>query len=242
MILRFKCASISGLSSDIIGSTSLHFWCISACCSVSGTPLKEFAFRPLFPHERCEEDPWVDRIGWATLICYGVFIPCFLGFLFAKQNVVMRQVKTAVMHTTCDEGTVKVWLQGLETKQSFKDRTCAKSVDVCRFRETGFARQAMPGHKYIRHISMTARDSKPSTDHRDVFFLFLSNDHIMRPLLMRPTVQSRMPRYPSGWQAAAAACVAIDVKGRAVVELQKDAVILGSSERYFQVLLRFFDT
>ena len=137
LILRFKCASISGLSSDIIGSTSLHFWCISACCSVSGTPLKEFAFRPLFPHERCEEDPWVDRIGWATLICYGVFIPCFLGFLFAKQNVVMRQVKTAVMHTTCDEGTVKVWLQGLETKQSFKDRTCAKSVDVCRFRETG---------------------------------------------------------------------------------------------------------
>ena len=75
------------------------------------------------PHAQSE----VDRIGWATAICYGLVIPCFLGFLFAKQNVVMRKVKTLLMHTTCDDGKVRVWLQGLESKQSFKDR------DVCPF-------------------------------------------------------------------------------------------------------------
>ena len=71
----------------------------------------------------------VDRIGWATAMCYGLVIPCFLGFLFAKQNVVMRKVKTAVMHTTCDDEKVRVWLQGLESKQSFKDRVCATVAD-----------------------------------------------------------------------------------------------------------------
>jgi len=121
----------------------------------AGTALKEFAFRPLFPHERCDEALWVDRIGWATAICYGLVIPCFLGFLFAKQNVVMRKVKTAVMHTTCDDGKVRVWLQGLESKQSFKDAMLSKRL-----------------------------------------------------------------------AASAAACLAIDVKGSAVVELQKDAVIV----------------
>jgi len=121
----------------------------------AGTPLKEFAFRPLFPHERCDEALWVDRIGWATAICYGLLIPCFLGFLFAKQNVVMRKVKTVLMHTARDEGKVRVWLQGLESEQSFKDATLSKRL-----------------------------------------------------------------------AASAAACVAVDVKGRAVVELQKDAVIV----------------
>ena len=95
--------------------------------------MKKFAFRPLFPHEQCEEDPWVDRIGWATSTCYGLFIPCFLAFLFAKQNVVMQKVKLVLMHTTCDEGTVKVWLQGLDSKQSFKDRLQTPLADVCRF-------------------------------------------------------------------------------------------------------------
>ena len=111
--------------------------------------------RPLFPHERCDEALWVwsptftnslclqnfyliffsfvgaaksevDRIGWATAICYGLVIPCFLGFLFAKQNVVMRKVKTAVMHTARNEGKVIVRLQGLESEQSFKDRVKAE--------------------------------------------------------------------------------------------------------------------
>jgi hypothetical protein len=68
----------------------------------------------------------VDRIGWATAICYGLVIPCFLGFLFAKQNVVMRKVKTAVMQTARNEGKVIVRLQGLESEQSFKDRVKAE--------------------------------------------------------------------------------------------------------------------
>jgi len=112
------------------------------------------------PHAQSE----VDRIGWATAICYGLVIPCFLGFLFAKQNVVMRKVKTAVMHTTCDDGKVRVWLQGLESKQSFKDRVCAKVADVCPFpppQKGLIARQAtgdkMPRvHQYdIQHSKKT---------------------------------------------------------------------------------------
>eukprot|EP00913_Durusdinium_trenchii_P019936 g18739.t1 len=65
----------------------------------AGVPLKHFAFRPLFPQQRCSEAPWVDRIGWTTAFCYGVLIPCFLGFLFAKQNVVMRRVKAAMVES-----------------------------------------------------------------------------------------------------------------------------------------------
>jgi len=121
----------------------------------AGAALKEFAFRPLFPHERCDEALWVDRIGWATAICYGLVIPCFLGFLFAKQNVVMRKVKTAVMQTARNEGKVIVRLQGLESEQSFKDATLSKRL-----------------------------------------------------------------------LAGAAACVAVDGKGRALVEVQNDAVIV----------------
>ena len=45
---------------EIILRTSLQFWCnCSAWYIFSGTPLKEFAFRPLFPHERCDEALWV---------------------------------------------------------------------------------------------------------------------------------------------------------------------------------------
>lgn len=63
----------------------------------------------------------VDRIGWTTAFCYGVLIPCFLGFLFAKQNVVMRRVKAAMVYTTCNAGKVVVHMQGLTTEQSSKD-------------------------------------------------------------------------------------------------------------------------
>jgi hypothetical protein len=63
----------------------------------------------------------VDRFGWATAICYGFFIPCFLGFLFAKQNVVMRKVKTVVMHTARNEAKVTVRLQGPKSEESEKD-------------------------------------------------------------------------------------------------------------------------
>ena len=40
----------------------------SAWYSFSGTPLKEFAFRPLFPHERCEEALWVWSLAFWTII------------------------------------------------------------------------------------------------------------------------------------------------------------------------------
>eukprot|EP00435_Cladocopium_sp_Y103_P013945 s3795_g3.t1 len=93
----------------------------------AGTPLKEFAFRPLFPHERCDAAMWVDWIGWSTAICYGFFVPCFLGFLFAKQNVIMRKAKILITQTDRDEGKVIVRLQGLESKQSLKDATLSKA-------------------------------------------------------------------------------------------------------------------
>ena len=80
----------------------------------------------------------------------------------------MQKVKLVLMHTTCDEGTVKVWLQGLESKQSFKDRC----LSISRDRTSRIARKVTAGHKYIIHISMTARDSKPTTDHRESMYSF----------------------------------------------------------------------
>jgi len=121
----------------------------------AGTPLGEFAFRPLFPHERCKEALWVDRIGWTTSICYGFFIPCFLGFLFAKQNLIMRKVKTVIAQAVRDQGQVVVRLQCVQGEEPFKDPVLAKRL-----------------------------------------------------------------------AAATAAYVAVHVKGRAVAELQKDAVII----------------
>jgi len=94
----------------------------------AGTPLKEFAFRPLFPHNRCKEALWVDRIGWTTSICYGLFIPCFLGFLFAKQNLVMRKVKTVMPQAVRDQGQVAVRLQGPQGEEPFKDAMLAKRL------------------------------------------------------------------------------------------------------------------
>ncbi|CAK9032585.1 unnamed protein product [Durusdinium trenchii] len=87
----------------------------------AGVPLKDFSYRPLFPQQRCNEAPWVDRIGWTTALCYGVFIPCFLGFLFAEQNVIMRKVKMVNIQTAFQEGKVLVRLQGLTAEQSLKD-------------------------------------------------------------------------------------------------------------------------
>ena len=201
-------------------------WCICSACSVSGTPLKEFAFRPLFPHERCEEDPWVDRIGWATSMFYGIVIPCFLGFLFGKQNVVMQKAKTVLMHTTCDdgnegtEGRVKVWLQGLDSKQSFKDSCSSISKDRNRIRGRPQVHSSHPND------SKRQPNTGPPQHHCESMYS-LSHDsstsHATNCAVQDATLCKRLA-------AAAAACVAIDVKGRAVVELQKDAVILGSSE------------
>ena len=151
------------------------------------------------PHAQSE----VDRIGWATAICYGLVIPCFLGFLFAKQNVVMRKVKTVLMHTTCDDGKVRVWLQGLESKQSFKDRVCAKVADVCPFPpQKGLLGkpQATRCHEYISMTYNTARKHGNPIVKQVPVKRNLSRNDVMHPLLMRPTVQSRMSCYPSAWR------------------------------------------
>ena len=85
----------------------------------------------------------VDSVGWATAICYGFFIPCFLGFLFAKQNVVMRKVKTVVMQTAGNEAKVTVRLQGPKSEESEKDLSR---------RSDGQSVQRLPSHAITRWI------------------------------------------------------------------------------------------
>ena len=146
----------------------------------------------------------MDRIGWATAICYGLLIPCFLGFLFAKQNVVMRKVKTAVMHTARDEGKVRVWLQGLESEQSFKDRGCAKITDVCYFppeegllgkvQAQGTGQNAPKAHQY----DMVRKHGNPIVNQMPIQCNLSRND-IVHPFFL-PAVHGRMPRYPSAWR------------------------------------------
>ena len=70
----------------------------------------------------------VGRVGWTSAFCYGILIPAFLGFLFAKQNVMMRKAKTVMMHISHSDGQVVVRLQGPETEQSFKERACSLSL------------------------------------------------------------------------------------------------------------------
>ena len=56
---QFQCGSFQAFIRFIRQGQLKLLRCICSACSVSGTALKEFAFRPLFPHERCEEAIWV---------------------------------------------------------------------------------------------------------------------------------------------------------------------------------------
>ena len=61
----------------------------------------------------------------------------------------------------------------------------------------------------------------------------LSRNDVFHPFFMRPAVHAIQDATLSKRLAAsAAACVAVDVKGRAVVELQKDAVTLGQNSEF----------
>ena len=46
-----------------------HRFICSARCIFSGAALKEFAFRPLFPHERCDEALWVWNPTFTNSLC-----------------------------------------------------------------------------------------------------------------------------------------------------------------------------
>ena len=141
----------------------------------------------------------------------------------------MRKVKTVLMVTARDEGKVRVWLQGLESEQSFKDRRCAKTADVCSFPPEGLLGKVQ-AKIHQKHISMTWQEK--------------NGNPIMKPI----PIQCKLSRndvsiFPAScpwqdatlstrWAASAAACVAVDVKGRAVVELQKDAVMPGQNGEF----------
>ena len=56
---QFQCGSFQAFIRFIRQGQLKLLRCICSACIFSGTPLKEFAFRPLFPHERCDEALWV---------------------------------------------------------------------------------------------------------------------------------------------------------------------------------------
>jgi hypothetical protein len=63
----------------------------------------------------------VDGIGRACAVFYGMVIPCFLAYLFAKQHVVMRQSKTFVVWVDGDTKEVTLHLQVLSNEEHLKD-------------------------------------------------------------------------------------------------------------------------
>ena len=65
----------------------------------------------------------VDWIGRTCATFYGVIIPCFLAFLFAKQHVTMRQSKMFLVHAHRVHEEVTLQLQGNEA--CLKDRHCS---------------------------------------------------------------------------------------------------------------------
>ena len=63
----------------------------------------------------------VDWIGSACATGYGVVIPCFLAFLFAKQHLTMRQCKTFFAYADNKE-EVTLQLQVLHAAEPLEDR------------------------------------------------------------------------------------------------------------------------
>lgn len=92
-----------------------------ACERMDGTgkaALNDFSFRPLMPHLLCREASWVDGIGRVCALFYGMVIPCFLAYLFAKQHVVMRQSKTFVVWVHGDTKEVTLNLQTMSKRNA----------------------------------------------------------------------------------------------------------------------------
>lgn len=67
----------------------------------------------------------VDGVGWLGIFCYGLVIPCFLGLLFLKQNILMRPAKTFLAQRDEEEGgSVTLRLQSMTCRQSIEDWPC----------------------------------------------------------------------------------------------------------------------
>ena len=63
----------------------------------------------------------VDYVGWATALCYGVFVPCFLAFLFAKQHVVMRKSKTFSIRAESEGHAVTLKMQMMSDTEHIQE-------------------------------------------------------------------------------------------------------------------------
>eukprot|EP00435_Cladocopium_sp_Y103_P046232 s1552_g13.t1 len=89
------------------------------CQDVDGTGkvLLDVPFRQLFPQWQCKEAKWVDWVGWTCATCYGIVIPCFLAFVFAKQHVIMRKADAFVTPVTKQNGKANVHLQEIVNEQ-----------------------------------------------------------------------------------------------------------------------------
>ncbi|CAK9004781.1 unnamed protein product, partial [Durusdinium trenchii] len=99
------------------------------CQRTDGTgqaPLESWAFRPLFPQLLCSEAAWVDWLGGACGVCYGVLIPCFLAFLFAKQHLLMLPSKTFTVSCVGGPERVTLKLQDLNDKEGVKEEAKKK--------------------------------------------------------------------------------------------------------------------
>eukprot|EP00435_Cladocopium_sp_Y103_P046390 s47_g13.t1 len=67
----------------------------------------------------------VDWVGWTCATCYGIVIPCFLAFLFAKQHVIMQKADTFMTPVTKQNGKASVHLQEIVNEEGVhtsKDR------------------------------------------------------------------------------------------------------------------------
>eukprot|EP00435_Cladocopium_sp_Y103_P024194 s1814_g5.t3 len=108
--------------------TLLYIGAASGCAQLldcqrtdgTGKMLLDFPFRRLFPHLQCSEAKWVDWVGYACGIFYGVFIPLCLAFLFAKQRMVMRQCETFAITAKKHQGTTILHLQEATTEEGWR--------------------------------------------------------------------------------------------------------------------------
>ncbi|CAE7796433.1 inlA, partial [Symbiodinium necroappetens] len=92
----------------------------------------DLAFRPLFPHMKCnadDESAWVDWVGWVSVFAYVIVVPCLMALLFVKQRAVMRKAKTFfISGFTEAEGKVRLKIRMGSDEMAFEDDVLKKRL------------------------------------------------------------------------------------------------------------------
>lgn len=200
-----------------------------ACERMDGTgkaALNAFSFRPLMPHLLCTDASWVDGIGRACAVFYGMVIPCFLAYLFAKQHVVMRQSKTFVVWVDGDTKEVTLHLQVLSNEEHLKDhvkqkRLAAAAAAYIAVRAKKRARVSLK--KGVDAVTVQILQNEDSAD--DIFDTSFTVDDLVSQDAAMLRSRAEILRYNAMVQMLVERTVLADLQSN-----QSDRIMMGARE------------